>query len=227
MPEREVQIHPSWLAVVGEEFDKPYMTQLRAFLEQEQAQHQVFPPNKEIFSAFEHTPFDEVRVVILGQDPYHGPGQANGLCFSVKRGVKVPPSLVNIFKEIESEMGYPRPKHGDLTSWAQQGVLLLNAVLTVRARNANSHRDQGWETFTDQVIRALSAQKEGLIFLLWGGPAKKKARMIDANKHLILTASHPSPLSAHNGWFGCGHFAQVNEHLKARGDSPINWRLPE
>jgi len=222
-----VKLEPSWLEVLKDEFEKEYMSQLRTFLQAEQAAYEVYPPNKEIFSAFWHTPFDKVRVVILGQDPYHGPGQAHGLCFSVRRGVRPPPSLVNIYKEIEASLGIPRPAHGELIHWAEQGVLMINTVLTVRARKANSHRKKCWETFTDQVIRTLNEQKEGLIFLLWGGPAKKKARMIDNNRHLILSSVHPSPLSARHGWFGCGHFRIVNEHLTAQGETPIDWSLPD
>lgn len=219
-------LEPSWLAVLGEEFEKPYMRQLKAFLVEERRQHQVFPPGREMFNAFACTPFDQVRVVILGQDPYHGPGQAHGLCFSVRRGIPPPPSLVNIFRELNQDLGVPFPQHGELTSWARQGVLLLNTVLTVRARQANSHRGKGWEQFTDRAIQALNERREGLVFVLWGSPAGAKAKLIDPSKHLILRAPHPSPLSADRGFFGCRHFSQINRHLESRGEPPIDWRLP-
>ena len=225
MPGDTRAIEPSWARVVGEEFEKPYWRDLQAFLADERASGQVFPPEEEVFSAFWHTPFDRVRVVIIGQDPYHGEGQANGLCFSVRRGVKVPPSLRNIYKEIEAELGLPPPTHGDLSAWAEQGVLLLNTVLTVRAHRANSHRGRGWETFTDRVIDALGERREGLIFALWGGAAKKKARKIDPGRHLVLQSGHPSPLSI-KYFRGCGHFAQINAYLSARGQVPIDWSLP-
>lgn len=220
------QLEASWLAAIGDEFDKPYMADLKAFLVEERANHQVFPPGREMFAAFNSTPFDATRVVILGQDPYHGPGQANGLCFSVKRGVRIPPSLKNILLEINDELSIPKPTHGDLTHWAEQGVLLLNTVLSVRARTANSHRGKGWEQFTDAAIRALAEQGEGLVFVLWGSAARKKARMIDPERHLILESAHPSPLSAHRGFLGCGHFATINAWLLSRGEEPIDWALP-
>jgi uracil-DNA glycosylase len=226
-PTSTPQLEASWLAELADEFTQPYMAQLKAFLVAERAQHEVFPPGREMFAAFEHTPFDQVRVVVLGQDPYHGPGQAHGLSFSVKRGVRVPPSLMNIFKELHAEFGLPKPAHGELTSWAQQGVLLLNTVLSVRARTANSHRKQGWEQLTDQVIRVLNAKREGLVFVLWGGAAGRKAQMIDGTRHLILRAPHPSPLSAHRGFLGCGHFRQINAYLEGRDQAPIDWSLPE
>jgi uracil-DNA glycosylase len=219
-------LEPSWLAALASEFDQPYMHDLKAFLVEERANHQVFPPGKDMFNAFWYTPLHAVRVVILGQDPYHGPGQAHGLCFSVKKGVPPPPSLVNMFKELETSLGVPRPSHGELTSWARQGVLLLNTVLSVRAHQANSHQGKGWETFTDRAIEAVNDQREGVVFVLWGAPARKKARMIDQRRHRVLEAPHPSPLSAHNGFFGCGHFAKINEHLRARGEAPIDWALP-
>ncbi|MCB9527277.1 MAG: uracil-DNA glycosylase [bacterium] len=225
--DKRPKLPDSWLAVLGDEFETPHMQALRAFLAEEQRAHRVYPPNRDIFNAFWLTPFDAVRVVILGQDPYHGPNQAHGLCFSVRRGVPPPPSLQNIFREIDDEIGIPRPDHGELTHWAEQGVLLLNAVLTVRAHQANSHRGQGWERFTDRVISELDARREGLVFVLWGSPAKQKAARVDRKKHLVLTAAHPSPLSAHKGFFGCGHFARVNEHLQARGEAPIDWRVPD
>lgn len=220
------QLEASWLAVLEPEFGKDYMARLKAFLVDERRRHTVFPPGREMFAAFANTPFDKVRVVVLGQDPYHGPGQAHGLCFSVCRGVPPPPSLMNIFRELNSELAVPQPAHGDLTHWATQGVLLLNTVLSVRARTANSHRDQGWETFTDKVIEELNARREGLVFVLWGSAAARKSQMVDARRHLVLQAPHPSPLSAHRGFFGCGHFVRINEHLVGRGEAPIDWSLP-
>jgi len=227
MPDsRAIQLEPSWLAHLKAEFEQPYMAELRSFLVREKANHAVFPPGAEIFNAFAQTSFDRARVVILGQDPYHGPGQAHGLCFSVRQGVAVPPSLKNIFKELNGAFGLPIPDHGDLTSWAKQGVLLLNTVLTVRAHQANSHRNQGWERLTDRVIDVLNTEREGLVFVLWGSAAGRKAQMIDAGKHLVLRAPHPSPLSAYRGFFGCGHFQRINAHLEARGERPIDWSLP-
>jgi len=219
-------LEPSWLRELSEELGRPYMADLRSFLDLERQQYDVYPPDEEVFYAFKCTPFERVRVVVLGQDPYHGPGQAHGLCFSVRRGVAVPPSLRNVFKELKESLGSPTPSHGDLTSWADQGVLLLNAVLTVRANQANSHRGQGWEPFTDRVIEVLNERKKGLVFVLWGASAGKKAAMIDENKHLILRSPHPSPLSAHRGFFGAGHFESINAHLAALGGDPINWVLP-
>jgi len=224
--QRTIQLEPSWLEHLKSEFDKEYMVDLRAFLVAEKKHSVVFPPGEEIFAAFTHTPFEDVRVVILGQDPYHGQGQAHGLCFSVRRDVRVPPSLQNIFKEIEQDMGIPIPKHGELTHWAQQGVLLLNTVLTVQAHQANSHRNRGWEQFTDRVISLLNDRRDGLVFVLWGSAAGRKATMIDASRHRILRSPHPSPLSAYRGFFGCGHFSEINAHLSARGEAPIDWRLP-
>jgi uracil-DNA glycosylase len=209
--------------VLGSEFHAPYMTDLKRFLVNERAQHPVFPKGSEIFAAFKHTPFEEVRVVILGQDPYHGPGQAHGLCFSVPQGVAMPPSLQNIFHELKRDLGITRPTHGDLTRWARQGVLLLNATLTVRAHQAGSHQGRGWERLTDTAIKALSDRREGLIFLLWGRHAQQKESLIDGSRHYILKAPHPSPLSAHRGFIGCGHFRQVNELLLAQGHPPIDW----
>lgn len=221
-----VRIHPSWLAALGGEFDQPYMRALRAFLAQEKRNHIVYPPGNEMFAAFDRTPFEAVRVVILGQDPYHGPGQAHGLCFSVQRGVPTPPSLVNIFKELSSDLGCVPPGHGNLTSWADQGVLLLNSTLSVRAQEANSHRGQGWEFFTDRAVEALATRREGLVFLLWGASAIRKAENIDRKRHLILEAPHPSPLSAHRGFFGCRHFSRTNAYLRERGGAEIRWQLP-
>ena len=225
--QRTIQLEPSWLTHLKPEFQKEYMAQLRSFLVQEKKSNIVFPPGKDIFNAFAYTPFDQVRVVVLGQDPYHGHGQAHGLCFSVRHGVPVPPSLQNIFKELQQDLAVPVPNHGELTHWARQGVLLLNTVLTVRAHQANSHRNRGWEEFTDRVITVLNEQREGLVFVLWGSAAGRKSSMIDARKHRILRSPHPSPLSAYRGFFGCGHFSQINAHLSARGDAPIDWRLPE
>lgn len=226
-PSPKPKLPESWLEVLGDAFRTPHMQALRAFLIDEQKQHTVYPPNRDIFTAFWKTPFDAVRVVILGQDPYHGPGQAHGMCFSVRRGVVPPPSLQNIFREINDEIGIPRPNHGELTCWAEQGVLLLNAVLTVRARDANSHRGKGWEPFTDRVIAELDARHEGLVFILWGSAARRKAARVDRRKHLILESPHPSPLSAHRGFFGCGHFVKTNAHLEARGEAPIDWSVPD
>lgn len=219
-----VQIHESWLNVLKDEFNQPYFYSLKDFLTQERNQFQVFPPGKRIFAAFDQTPFSEVKVVILGQDPYHGEGQANGLCFSVNDGVKMPPSLVNIFKELKTDIGCEIPFSGNLEPWAKQGVFLLNATLTVRANQAGSHQNKGWEKFTDRVIRILSDQKEHLIFLLWGNYAKAKTELIDQEKHLVLTAAHPSPL-ARGAFFGSGHFSKTNEYLISKNQKPINWCL--
>lgn len=219
-----VDIHPSWKERLQSEFIKPYFTELTEFVKNEYAQHTCYPKGSDIFSAFDHCPFDKTKVVIIGQDPYHGPDQANGLCFSVKDGIPHPPSLVNIFKEIETDIGVPYPKSGNLERWADQGVLLLNATLTVRAHQAGSHQKKGWETFTDAVIKTISDEKEGVVFLLWGGFAKKKATLIDKNGHHILTSGHPSPLSANRGyWFGNRHFSKANEILGRNGQLPINW----
>ncbi|CAM4340597.1 uracil-DNA glycosylase [Zobellia nedashkovskayae] len=219
-----VQIHESWLKQLSEEFEQPYFQELVEFVKKEYAQHTCYPRKKDIFAAFDHSPFDKTKVVIIGQDPYHGPNQANGLCFSVKDGIPHPPSLRNIFKEIETDLGRPYPESGNLECWADQGVLLINATLTVRAHEAGSHQKKGWETFTDAVIKKLSDEKEDLVFLLWGGFAKKKAKLIDKSKHHILTTGHPSPLSANRGyWFGNKHFSQVNDILKSKGQQPIDW----
>jgi uracil-DNA glycosylase len=224
--EKPGQLDPSWQAVLGTEFDKPYMQSLKAFLQQEKtAGKTIYPPGPLIFNAFNHTPFDQVRVVIIGQDPYHGPGQAHGLSFSVQAGVPLPPSLMNIFKEIQSDLNIRMSGSGDLTPWADQGVLLLNATLTVQMANAGSHQKRGWETFTDAAIAALNAQHEGLVFVLWGSYAQKKGAVIDPNKHLVLKSVHPSPLSAHRGFFGTRQFSQINEYLTAHGQTPINWQL--
>lgn len=216
-------IEESWKNVLQEEFEKPYFHLLKNFLVAERQHFRVFPPGSLIFNAFNHTPFDRVKVVLLGQDPYHGAGQAHGLCFSVPEGVQPPPSLVNMFKEIASDLGIPTPSHGNLTRWADQGVLLLNATLTVRENQAGSHQNKGWETFTDAAITALSEKRDGLIFMLWGNFAIAKRAMIDESRHVVLTAPHPSPLSASRGFFGCRHFSQVNKLLREMGKEEIRW----
>jgi uracil-DNA glycosylase len=227
MERKPPNLEASWLDRLRGEFDEPYMHELRAFLVDEKKQHAVFPPGADIFAAFDRTPFDAVRVVVLGQDPYHGPGQAHGLCFSVRRGVPPPPSLRNIFKELATDCAVARPEHGDLTSWADQGVLLLNTVLTVRSGVAGSHHGRGWERFTDRVIEELDRGRRGLVFLLWGTPAGRKAARVDRARHHVLTAPHPSPLSADRGFFGCRHFSRCNELLGAAGHPPIDWSLPK
>ena len=219
-----VQIHSSWEKQLSSTFSLPYFKALTSFVKEEYQNHRCYPPGPLIFEAFNACPFDRLKVVILGQDPYHGPGQAHGLAFSVGEGVAHPPSLVNIFKEIEQDLGIPYPTSGSLSRWAAQGVFLLNATLSVRAHQAGSHQKQGWETFTDQVIQTISHQKEGVVFLLWGGFAKKKAKLIDASKHLVLTSGHPSPLSANRGyWFGNKHFSQTNAYLKSTSGETIQW----
>ncbi len=218
-------IGEGWYEPLAAEFQADYFAQLKAFLLEERLRNTVFPKARDIFAAFNHTPFDQVRVVILGQDPYHGPGQAHGLCFSVPEGVPPPPSLTNIFQEIGRDLGLPRPSGGDLTPWARQGVLLLNATLTVRAAEAGSHQGRGWERFTDAVIRAVSGNGNGVIFLLWGRYAQQKVELIDHERHYVLKAPHPSPLSAHRGFIGCGHFSRVNELLIAQGKPPIDWSI--
>ncbi len=222
-----VNIHPSWKAALASEFQQPYFAAIKEHLVQEKrAGKAIYPPGKLIFNAFDATPFDQVKVVILGQDPYHGPGQAMGLSFSVPRNIGIPPSLDNMYKELKTDLGLTIPNHGDLTSWAEQGVFLLNASLTVRARQANSHQKIGWQKFTDAVIRTLNHEREGIIFLLWGGFAKKKASLIDDSKHHVLTSGHPSPLSANRGyWFGNKHFSKTNELLKKQGKEPIDWQI--
>lgn len=219
------KIESSWKDRLEEQFDAPYFQLLRDFLIAEKQQHTVFPPGGQIFNAFDFTPFEDMKVVILGQDPYHGPCQAHGLSFSVPEGIKPPPSLVNIFKELASDIGMDIPKTGNLEPWARQGVLLLNATLTVRARQAGSHQKQGWENFTDAVIKVISEQREGLIFLLWGKFAQAKAALIDESRHHILKAPHPSPFSAHYGFFGCKHFSRTNALLKEQGKAEIDWTL--
>lgn len=218
------KIEPTWLEVLRPQFEAPYFAQLKDFLVQERQQYVCYPKGGDIFAAFNHTPFDRVKVVILGQDPYHEPGQAHGLSFSVPTGVAVPPSLVNIIKEINSDLGIAIPTtQGNLTGWADQGVLLLNATLTVRAHQAGSHQNRGWEAFTDAAIHALSQHRQGIVFLLWGSYAIKKAQYVDRSRHLVLTAPHPSPLAAYRGFFGCRHFSQCNAYLQQSGQTPINW----
>ncbi|MCQ2215539.1 MAG: uracil-DNA glycosylase [Bacteroidales bacterium] len=219
----EVKIEESWKRLLQPEFDSPYFEQLTQFVKAEYAQAQIFPPAGQIFNAFDRCPVGNTKVVILGQDPYHDINQAHGLCFSVNDGIKFPPSLINIFKEVESDMGKPMPLSGNLERWADQGVLLLNATLTVRAHLAGSHQGRGWETFTDNVISRLQAEKENLVFLLWGSYAIKKAALIDQSKHCVLTAVHPSPLSAYRGFFGCKHFSKTNEYLRSKGIKEIEW----
>jgi len=220
----DIQIEKGWKEALTNEFSKPYFTQLISFVKDEYSKYTCYPKGKDIFTAFDSCPLEKLKVVIIGQDPYHGEGQANGLCFSVHNGVKHPPSLINIFKELEKNIGKEYPKSGDLSHWAKQGVLLINATLTVRAHQAGSHQKQGWETFTDAVIKQISDQKENIIFLLWGGFAKNKAKLIDAKKHHILTSGHPSPLSANRGyWFGNGHFSKVNEYLISKNSNKIDW----
>ena len=227
----EVRLHESWLGALGAEFEQPYMKGLRDFLLAEKAAGQrIFPKGSEWFRALDLTPLGAVRIVILGQDPYHGLGQAHGLCFSVKPGTRIPPSLVNIYKEMQGDLGIPPARHGFLEHWASQGVLLLNSVLTVRMGQAASHRERGWERFTDAVVAVVNRQQSPVVFMLWGSYAQKKAAQIDCidrgGRHLVLKAPHPSPLSAHNGYFGCRHFSKANDFLASRGLAPIDWALP-
>ena len=227
-----VKLHPGWLEPLRSEFDSPYMQALKSFLTAEkEAGKRIFPKGGEWFRALDLTPPGAVRVVILGQDPYHGEGQAHGLCFSVRPGVQPPPSLVNIYKELQSDLGIPRPRHGFLEHWARQGVLLLNSVLTVEMGRAASHRERGWERFTDAVIRQVNARPDPVVFMLWGSYAQKKAAFVDSvengGRHLVLKAAHPSPLSAHNGFLGCRHFSKANAFLEAQGLPPIDWALPD
>jgi uracil-DNA glycosylase len=219
----EVKIEPTWQPLLQPEFDKPYFWQLAGFVKQEYATKTIYPAGKNIFNAFNLCPFPEVKVVIIGQDPYHEPMQAHGLCFSVQDGVQFPPSLQNIFKEISDDMGVPMPTSGNLERWARQGVLLLNSILTVEAHKAASHSGKGWETFTDKVIEIVSQKADHVVFMLWGSYARNKGRVIDTSKHLVLTAVHPSPLSVYRGFFGCKHFSKANEWLVAHGKQPINW----
>lgn len=227
-PRKPIDLHPSWLAYLGAQFELPYMKHLKQFLlEEKQAGKVIYPESKNIFNAFNSTPIEQVKVVILGQDPYHGPGQAHGLCFSVQPGIPAPPSLQNIYKEIHRDLQLPIPRHGFLQSWADQGVFLLNATLTVEQGRAGSHQGMGWEQFTDFAIQELSRERHGLVFMLWGSYAQKKSPLIDASKHLILRAPHPSPLSVYRGFMGCGHFSQANDYLQQQGETPIDWGLPE
>lgn len=219
----DVRIEPSWKRRLAPEFEKDYFVRLTEFVRAEYSRTTIYPPARLIFNAFDHCPFDTTKVVIIGQDPYHGPGQAHGLCFSVAEGVPNPPSLQNIFKEIQHDLGKPFPPNGDLTRWARQGVLLLNATLTVQAHQAGSHQRKGWEEFTDAAIRSLAEEREHIVFILWGAYAQKKGAFIDRDKHLVLTSAHPSPLSAHNGFFGNRHFCRANEYLKAHGLAEIDW----
>jgi len=219
----DVKIATSWKSYLSSEFEKPYFKQLIEFVKDEYQNQTVYPPGKEIFRTFDSCSLDQVKVVIIGQDPYHGPGQANGLCFSVRDGVRMPPSLLNIFKEIHADLGKPIPPSTDLGRWAEQGVLLLNATLTVRANTPGSHQNKGWETFTDTVIKTISDEKVNVVFLLWGAYAQKKGEMIDRNKHLVLMSAHPSPFSADRGFFGCKHFSKANTYLKNKGLKEIDW----
>jgi len=225
---RTIQLHESWLSRLSGQFEQAYMQKLRKFLlTRKEHRAVIYPPGAKIFNALNSTPFDRVRVVILGQDPYHGPGQAHGLCFSVQQGVRIPPSLANIYREIQSDLGLAQPHHGYLQSWAEQGVLLLNAVLTVERGQAGSHQGKGWETFTDAIVRLLNDEREGLVFMLWGSYAMKKGAVIDRRKHLVLKAPHPSPLSAHRGFLGCRHFSKANEYLQQHQQDSIDWSVPE
>ncbi|ADH85447.1 uracil-DNA glycosylase [Desulfurivibrio alkaliphilus] len=223
----QIQLEESWKNLLLEEFAQPYMQQLREFLLQEKrAGKVIYPPGGEMFNALNLTHFADVKVVILGQDPYHGPGQAHGLCFSVRPGTAVPPSLLNIYKELQSDVGFSPPNHGYLQSWTRQGVLLLNATLSVERGKAGSHQGKGWERFTDRIVALLNEQGEHLVFLLWGSYAQKKGAIIDTRRHLVLRAPHPSPLSANRGFFGCRHFSKANQYLTANGKTPINWQIP-
>ena len=219
----DVKIEPGWKAELQGEFSKEYFIKLTDFVRSEYKQYTVYPPGKEMFNAFDFSTFADTRVVILGQDPYHGPGQANGLCFSVKEGVRMPPSLVNIFKEVKDDTGKEVPAHGSLERWAKQGVLLLNATLTVRKSSPGSHQGRGWEEFTDAVVATLSEKKEHLVFMLWGAYAQRKGEIIDQSRHLVLKSAHPSPFAAHKGFFGSGHFSKANEYLMKNGLQPIEW----
>ena len=219
----DVKIDASWKKVLQDEFEKPYFAQLTNFVRDEYKTKKIFPPGNMIFSAFDHCPFDKVKVVIIGQDPYHNDGQAHGLCFSVNTGVDFPPSLINIFKEIERDLGKPTPTSGNLERWAEQGVLLLNATLTVQAHSAGSHQGHGWETFTDAVIRKVAEEKVHVVFMLWGNYAQQKGAVVDGQQHLVLKSVHPSPLSAYRGFIGCGHFSAANNYLIEKGLSPIHW----
>ena len=222
-----VTLPASWQGVLGSELTKPYFKSLQTFVEGERKAHTVYPPADKVFAAFEHTPYNKVSVLLLGQDPYHGEGQGHGLCFSVLPGVKPPPSLANIYKELQSDVGCKIPNHGYLVKWSEQGVLMLNAVLTVRAHTPNSHKDKGWEQFTDAAIAAVNAKPDRMVFVLWGGYAQKKAKLIDTTRHVIVQSAHPSPLSAYNGFFGSRPFSKINAALKAAGKPIINWRIAD
>jgi uracil-DNA glycosylase len=226
MSENRIRLEPSWKSRVGDYLQRDDMRALSAFLREQRQRTRIFPPPANIFGALDATPFDRVKVVVLGQDPYHGAGQAHGLSFSVPPGVAVPPSLDNIFKELQRDLGIARPDHGCLLPWAQQGVLLLNAVLTVEEGRAGAHAGKGWEGFTDHVVDVLNRERDGLVFLLWGSYAQAKGKMIDTARHRVLKAPHPSPLSAHRGFIGCGHFSAANAYLQRRGAAPIDWSLP-
>ena len=219
----EVRIEPTWKILLDEEFKKEYFKNLVSFVKSEYQQHRIYPPGSQIFNAFQYCPLDQTKVVIIGQDPYHGPGQANGLCFSVAEGVRMPPSLVNIFKELKDDLGVDMPPHGSLERWSKQGVLLLNATLTVRASTPGSHQNKGWEEFTDAVIQKLSSEREGLVFILWGAYAQKKGSVIDTSKHYVIQSAHPSPFAAHKGFFGSKPFSKTNEYLRKNGKDVINW----
>jgi uracil-DNA glycosylase len=228
MATREIRLDPSWLEPLRDEFDQPYMAELKRFLSAEREQgKRIFPRPREWFRALELTPLEKVRVVILGQDPYHGEGQAHGLCFSVQPGVRPPPSLVNIYKELESDLGIAPRRHGFLEHWASQGVLLLNSVLTVEMGRAASHRERGWERFTDRIVAHVNAKRDPVVFMLWGSHAQKKAAFVEGSRHLVLKAAHPSPLSAHSGFFGCRHFSKANAFLEGQGLPPVDWALPD
>lgn len=225
-PAESVQIEEGWKKALWDEFEKPYFVELKAFLQSEQeAEATIFPPESLVFNAFNSTPFEEVKVVVIGQDPYHGPGQAHGLSFSVPHGIKAPPSLKNIYKELVTDVEFQIPDHGNLESWAKQGVLMLNAMLTVRAQTPASHQKKGWETFTSAAIQKLNEEREGIVFLLWGKYAQQKGLIIDPNKHHVLKAAHPSPFAAYNGFFGCQHFSKTNALLQEQGKSSINWQV--
>ncbi len=223
---KNLQMPHSWQPVLAEELAKPYFAKLQDFLIQERLSYTIYPPGKDVLSAFELTPYQQVNVLLLGQDPYHSENQAHGLCFSVKPGIKPPPSLVNIFKELRADVGCDIPKHGYLVQWAKQGMLMLNAVLTVRAHTPNSHKNQGWETFTDAVINKVNEKSDPVVFVLWGGYAQKKLKLIDVHRHLVIQSAHPSPLSAHNGFFGSKPFSAINSALSAYGKPEIDWQLP-
>ncbi|BAY35093.1 uracil-DNA glycosylase (plasmid) [Nostoc carneum NIES-2107] len=223
----QIKLSPSWQTVLAEEFDKPYFSKLQNFLLAERQSYTIYPPEEQIFSAFELTPYENVNVFLLGQDPYHDQNQAHGLCFSVQPGIKPPPSLINIFKELKDDVGFEIPNHGYLVSWAKQGILMLNAVLTVRAHTPNSHKNQGWETFTDAVISKVNQKEDPVVFVLWGGYAQKKLKLIDTTRHTVIQSAHPSPLSARNGFFGSKPFSAINSALRSFGKPEIDWQIPD